>query len=666
MEAQTCDNNSHNVIPDGYVAVAIDPVQHESPLRLCVLFRPEPDEAGGHFVVLRDMLIGQALLGCIVDAGGVIHDWIEVWIQGVEGLAGSPAAVRERRSNAAIDADWSESFEASQQFNTGHVVRTGWEISHPPPTFVHRTRHVPVQPSDKASGHALELCTDECLLATKDLPAYSTSLHRYLYCPELGEKSPFVPATADAPRNESTRELKKVVENSTDLLPLNPGAGLLQARKYSPIRFEPYADVIAGATWNGVFHGTTHLGLSDTLRGLSQASTLRRMADGYLVVSRKGQCDRLTEVFHLKLRLIADAVAAVRSHVLQTQRPLLNLTADSFQVRLGECAVGLPFLWSAQVVLVNPGEAIPLPIEGSELTYYLPGRGERTSIYRLASGQLPAKGEGMLRIRQVIDEAGGAVVTEGTLDTHERLNLARHDLIWLRIRSAGGAINIYANVDPDKAMAAGEVRFRSVAQCFTEKLRGELKALEGVPVDRVPFEVVPLMSSPGDLYALGVLAVRTLFTNPDMSLPVALDEVLSLARQTALDHQESTSLPERIMGTIANDKRWVESLGPHRLIRDTISPEDAFSYVPPELWRESLAMVLRTLPGIGPDSICHDLGDASPSGLHTVFDPLVEDLEALLVRSRSLIVVDWAANREIHSVIRRHFVGLAGIQGVAS
>src|SRR5262249_41024591 len=37
-------------LPPGYVAVALEPGP-QGPLRLCVLFRPEPDAAGGHFVV---------------------------------------------------------------------------------------------------------------------------------------------------------------------------------------------------------------------------------------------------------------------------------------------------------------------------------------------------------------------------------------------------------------------------------------------------------------------------------------------------------------------------------------------------------------------------------------------------------------------------------------
>lgn len=651
-------------IPNGYVAVPVDPNEQRALLRLCVLFRPEPDGAGGHFVVVRDMLTGRALLGCLVDVGGVVHDWIEIWVQDSSGLTGSPAEIRESLSNAAFDRQWKEDVKASQELDAGQIVHTGWEERHPLPTFVHRKQHVPVHPRDRKSGHAFRLCEDDGLLASKDLPVFSSTLHRYLYISELGDASPFVPLSPDAPRNESTADLKDLVDEVKNLVPLNPGGGLIQARKFSAIRLEPYIDVLGGATWDGVFHGTTQVALSETLRGLSQASTLQRLAEGHLVLGR-GDQGRLIEVFHLKLRLLADAVVAAQTFVRTTQRPMLNITAESFQVRLEGAGCGLPLLWTARLVLANPGDAVPLPIEGSDLTYHLPGRGAQASIFRPASGRVSACGHALLRIRKIVPEAKGAIVAEGTLDTHESLRLAAHDLVWLRVRSASGAVNLYVHIDAKQAMAAGEVRFRSVPQRFGESLIAELRALEGVPVDRVPFEVVPLLSSPCDLYALGVLAVRACFAHPQLSLAVALDEVLSLARQIAVDYQEGVSLPLRVRGIVEGDERWVESLGPHRLVREEMSPSEALSFIPPELWFGTLAMILRMFPGIGPDSICCDLGDARPGGLHKVFDPVIDDLEQLLVRSRSLIVVDWAASREIHRVIRQHALQLAEVPAAA-
>ena len=141
-------------------------------------------------------------------------------------------------------------------------------------------------------------------------------------------------------------------------------------------------------------------------------------------------------------------------------------------------------------------------------------------------------------------------------------------------------------------------------------------------------------------------------------LPVVLDEVLSLARQVAMEHDPAVSLGLRIHTIFDRDKRWLESLGPQHLVHEEVSPEDAFDLVPAEVWWDVLAALVRTFPGIGPDSACADYGDAPSGGIHKVFDKLSGDLSSLLLRTRSLIVIDWRANREIHSVIRNFATGL--------
>ena len=73
--------------------------------------------------------------------------------------------------------------------------------------------------------------------------------------------------------------------------------------------------------------------------------------------------------------------------------------------------------------------------------------------------------------------------------------------------------------------------------------------------------------------------------------------------------------------------------------------------LPAELWCDTLGALIRLFPGLGPDSVCKDFGDAPALALERVFDKPLEDLEKLLVRSRSLIVIDWNANREIHGAI---------------
>jgi hypothetical protein len=201
-------------------------------------------------------------------------------------------------------------------------------------------------------------------------------------------------------------------------------------------------------------------------------------------------------------------------------------------------------------------------------------------------------------------------------------------------------------------LAQGEARFRTVAQSLPAEVVSALRAAEGVSFARSPFEVVPLLSTPCDLYALGVLAVRTFLVNPQNSLAVALDEVLSLARRVSTEQKADSPLPARIAAILNSDPRFAKSLAPHRLVQEPMEPMAALELLPPEMWYHTLACIVRLFPGVGPDSYCKDYGDAPALALEVVFNKPLEDLEQLLVRSRSLIVIDWSSNREVHSAIR--------------
>jgi hypothetical protein len=149
-----------------------------------------------------------------------------------------------------------------------------------------------------------------------------------------------------------------------------------------------------------------------------------------------------------------------------------------------------------------------------------------------------------------------------------------------------------------------------------------------------------------------VLAVRALLVDDEATLAVSLDEVLSLARQVASEHKPDVPLGQRVRAIFEKDARYANSLGCHRLVREKIEPAAAAQLLPANLWHDTLGAILRFFPGMGPDSICKDFGDAPSLALETVFNQALEELEKLLVRSRSLIVIDWNANREIHGAIK--------------
>jgi hypothetical protein len=361
----------------------------------------------------------------------------------------------------------------------------------------------------------------------------------------------------------------------------------------------------------------------------------------------------LVESFHLKLHLLAGAMRLVRAHVQAQQIPFLNIGPQSFRVALGATDTALPFLWNSRVSLALPGEALALPIETTSIRAFIPARFGETSIYRPAALHAPVHARGSVRIRKTLagDEAGASI--EGTLITQEPVQTGGNDLLWMRLTLPSGRIDLYANAIPADAPVPGETRFRTVPQQLSEAAVLALREAQGVTFANVPFETLPLLSTPCDLYAFAVLAVHALMVDDEMSLPVALDEILSIGRQAAAAHESGVSLPERLAEIARADGQRALVLSPHRLLRNELTPEEARRLFPPDLWWATVAWISQLVPGLGPDSFCRDYGDAPALALESVFDKPLAALEKLILQSRSLIVIDWNANREIAGVIRK-------------
>ncbi len=681
-------------VPDGYHAVPITAAQAAAPLRVCTLVKPAGTTAGvnatgapstGGLVLLRSHIDARVYLGCVVDAAGYLHDWAEVWVQSTEGLVDSIPAYRDALSNHAMDQRWLSQVRAYERFERPILIHTGFEgrsgtNSRPPVTFIDAgPQPSPVHPIDQHSGEPWVLCEDDAVLIAAGLPPYSTTLHRYLYLPEKGTESNFVAASSGSPANARTRPLADLFPGRPPLLAFNPGAGLLLVRRAGPLSYSAYLDVVSGVrpanteAVGGVAHGrsTVGTGLALGAAGSAHADTVAWAEDAGLFLGQQGKWGRLIETLHLKVRAVADSIAAVRAITESSQRPVLNLSPESFQVHLSDPARGLPHVWSARVSLVDPGDAIALAIKASDAQHYISPTAGALSIFRPTGAGTATRGVATLRIRQILNPSADSLVLEGTLSTDQRVLAQPTDLVWVRLSlgggtagaATGGRIDLYGRLESDAALAGGEWRFRTIGQRFSPADVALIQSATGVPLSGSHFEIIPLVATPVDLYALAVLGAKTLLTDSKTSLPVVLDELLSLARQVAHEYDASVSLTKRVGAIFARDGRWLEALGPHRLSADPIQPTEAFDLVPAALWWETLAALVRMFPGVGPDSSSRGLGDAPFGGMHLVFDQAMEDFDRIVRQTRSLIVIDWNYNREIHAVVRQYAAGVGGAGG---
>ena len=643
-------------IPDGFLPIPIHETSPGMPLRVCVLVRRAPDPVAGPFVLLRDLPDAMVYLGCVADAEGRLREWIEIWVQNVDGLESSLPALRQSFSNRTIDQRWGEQSETLATLDPAGTLRTGWEKKHPLPCLLDPAQATPVHPGDDQAGR-WELCEDDQALQAAGLPRYGESLYRYLWQPGAGQR--FVAATAGSPTNEKTVALNEAAGGLAGLLPLNVQGGLMTVITFSPFSYEEYVDLLGGKPWKGLEQGKKHLAFDGPYAGLDDWNNIQQ-SGAHLFLGGKGRAGRFTEAFHLKLQLVLDLVRTVRTATERHQLPFLNLASDSFRVRLQPVGARLPLFWTAQLSLVKTGDAYALPIEDTEARYFIRSRAESSSIYLPEGLGVPLQGAGSVRLRQVQTVENGRMTVEGTLVLQERQEFSKHDLFWIRLPLPTGRVDLYGHLYSAEGLAPGEVRFHTVAQAFPEAVGKALKAAEGAAFPRSPFEVVPLLSSPCDLYSLGVLGVRTLLVNEQNTLPVAVDELLSLARQAAAEPDSSLPLGQRVRGILEKNERFLEALGPHRLVRETVDPKEALAFLPADLWCDALAALIRFFPGLGPDSACKDFGDVPSLALETAFNQPLADVEKLVLRSRSLVVIDWNQNREINAVIGNYLAGAKG------
>lgn len=649
-------------IPDGYSAVDLFPGDGVRPLRVCVLCRDEPDGVGGRFVLVRDVLDASVYLGCVLDASGAVDSWVEVWVQRVDTL-GDQSGGGGALSNASLEARWKRTVEGLGAASADLLIRTGFEEHNPPAFGVDVGKGAAARAMHEPTGSWWDVCRDEDALGAKGLESYRSSLKRYLWVESQGGSSPFVDLD-DADEVRAT--VLTGVNRNLEAFDLQ--GGLLMVRRLAPISYTDHVEIVGGRSWSGVQHGTASLDLREGHETVTRVSGFggdpEPVDPDRLFLGRHGRWGRLVEALHLKVKMLAEAVTATRAVTAKTGRPLLNVTDESFRVELWDAGVGLPRLWTTRIRLVDPGTAHEMGLAAAEAG--LAGRafvspdGIGRGVYRPEVASDGARGRCDLRIREVdTSDAAGAVV-EATFRSDERAPADGSELVTLRVPIGGERVNVHGRLRSDTAMGPGELRFRSLPIRGAEAVVGALKSAEGVPMRDVAFESVPLASTPCDLHALGVLGVRTLLVDQGNTLAVALDELMSLCRaaEEIRKAEEGLSVVDSFERAFFADERWAGSVGPQRLVVEAIPASQALDMIPSELWVRVLASLGGMLMGVTGASHCRDVGDTRGLSPHVVFDASLAELGDLLVRTRSLIVVDWRHNREVHAVVREFRTGM--------
>src|SRR5262245_56185945 len=125
----------HPLADAGLIPAPIHPVTSDTPLRIYVLARSEPDPAGGRFVLLREMAEARVYLGAVCDAEGRVQEFVELWIQSLE-LRDLASGSTDRLTNLALDKRWQTDQQLFLENVPDRVIVTGMETSHARPVLI--------------------------------------------------------------------------------------------------------------------------------------------------------------------------------------------------------------------------------------------------------------------------------------------------------------------------------------------------------------------------------------------------------------------------------------------------------------------------------------------------------------------------------------------------
>lgn len=642
------DNGSqpNPLAKSGFCPVPLHSASADSPLRLCLLARLQPDPTAGRFLLLRELPAARVYLGCICDAALRVHEWLQIWVQALEIRELAFSGYEERLTNYAFDERWAAEQKLALQRAPNAVVMTGMEAVNPAPLLI---RELP-GPGGYATVQLSpwRLCRDDALLEQHGLPRYSTSPHRYLHDPAAQATKTFIPVSEDAPTNAHVLGPEKLKEIAGPAEVFNLHAGFIRAVKLPPLTADEYIQVLEGRPWEPTIPGTHKL--SGVQRRLQEWSTTQKGMPFLLHGTRK-PADRLNEILLLKLAAWRGMFQEVRAYVAANQLPLLNLSPASFGFYLEETGDQFPALWTARCSLVKPGQAYPLKIPTTEQRYFLRlGRIEPSPFLPEGLGA-HSLGVGSVRLRNVLTETDGAVL-EGTLVAEDYLGLAANDLLWFKLPLPEQRLEFYAHVYTSEAVGPKEARFRTVPARLPEAVVASLKK-SLTTFSKAPYEIWPLLSSPCDMHSLGIIGARLLLANSATNFAAVVDDILGVSRYLGKDPSWSDKLPAVIRTFMEKEKRLVDLISPRSLMEQPALGDEAWNFIHRDLWLETVAFLVRLFPGSGPHSFCKDFGDVSPLVLESVFEQPLRELDNLVLRLRSVLAPTFGENQEVAQAIAK-------------
>lgn len=633
--------NLIHTVPENYLAVPF-PGQGSSPLKLCLIVsahdKPE------RLVPLSAGAFTRSYLGCLVDAQQRLVQWLVIEFQS-DPTAPSPC-IADRLNNQSLDEIWEISCDGAHAVYP-YFIATQWEKSHPPPLALN-TQTGTLEYFSIDGLDRLELCTDTAQLAKAGLPNYASDHVRHLMGHRSDGQLDFIPAEPVA--DTSAQSITELML-AGNLLPINPGCHFIRCRTAAPMDIASLADVLGGAPWGGIKVGKEIIDPGTLTQILADRFTDETSTS--LFLGRHGRWGRAVEGLHLKIKMLADMASAIRRLLSTTHRPMLNLSLSSFAAQVSSPSVGLPFLWTVEVGLIDGGIAVPIQLGQGTSELFTPAVRLPSSIFQpQRNGQISASGVAEFRLRSVEMDGTDRAIVDGTIGKAQ-VDIKPESVVSIRLAISGRELLLHGSVSAGTGPL--EWRFRGAPGTAGKETAELLTSSAGVVFSEVWLDAWENYDAAYDMYALAVCFCRVLFGGSANTLPAIVDDLHALAHLMA--SQKANQGTDLLM-LVTENERFKKSFGIENVFLDTQLREAAAEMIPMEIWRKILTLLLRMLPGVMPDAFVRRYGAIKGRGQATAFDAMGEAWVRLLVQTRSLILIDWRMNREIHAAIRRVATGI--------
>ena len=627
-------------LPDGYRPVPLDATNGSFSWNVNLLF----DERSRALVVLANLPDSKAYLGCLVDSEGNGREWLQIWVQDFDPIAGTCSDQEVATTNLRLEARWNRHWDTVRRISRDAMVTSI-------PKEAAQALHidlgtgkvvVPVPPS----GGRWVLCRDDETLTAAGLPSYSGSVYRFLTVEPPVSGSVIDNFVAAGSTAESVAAHKAALPSprlgfGAEWMPINPQAGPMVIRRHPIFDLEDYVRLLNGTSLAEIAEEKSaceRAALADITTSLGGDG--RR--HGLLLSGNSG-----IEILFLKLRLFLQACRAVYSHLAAQQTPLLNLDPSAFGISFPH-AGPLPWPWTSTCEIVRPGRVLRIEVPDTGESRFVALGSTSIAIYCPAGQTTRTDITAAIQLSNPTwDGLTGAFDGRATMSRPEHVDPS--DILRFRLNGPGMNFDCHGRISAETTGMRREIRFRTLPRTFSQAQANLLA--KGGRFERSWCELVPVLGAPHDFYSLAMIGARSILVHDRNPLDSVADELDRFARalaETFGEHDSERGIIEKVLAMLKNPDAW-PALNPTQCLGGKLS--GVTRDIPPTLWASVILNIIRLLPGVGRFSFAPDYGSSNPGQIELPLQAHFDSLEPLVARTRSLIFSDWQANREIQAVL---------------